>query len=283
MRGSRTWLAAAGLALVCGLLGGCSGADRYDARGVVLEIQREYGQVVIDHEDIPGLMPAMTMNFDVADAALLDRLAPGQEIAFVVEYDRRSYRVVAFDVLGTAGAGNGPETDRARLANLARSAAPAPDFALVDQAGAPLGLADLRGRALLLDFVYTSCPGPCPILTGRHVSVQQALPPELHDRVRFVSISLDPERDTPAALTAYAEARGADLSNWSFLTGEPEQVDAVLSDYGVGSVRRPDGEIDHLVATFLIDGRGRIVKRYVGLDHEAATLTRDLQAAATLP
>ncbi len=268
------WLVAILLAFACG------GAERYDARGVVQEIQRDYGQVVIDHEDIPGLMPAMTMNFDVADAALLDRLEPGQEIEFVVEYDRRSYRVVAFDVLG---AGTGVEGDRARLANLARSAAPAPDFELVDQSGAPLALADLRGRALLLDFIYTRCPGPCPILTGRHVSVQQALPARLRERVRFVSISLDPENDTPEALAAYAQARGVDLANWSLLTGDPARVAAVLKDYGVGSVRQPDGEIDHLVATFLIDGQGRIVKRYVGLDHEAATLTRDLQAVATLP
>jgi protein SCO1/2 len=258
----------------------CGGPSRYEAEGVVQEVQREYGQVVIDHEDIPGLMPAMTMNFDVADPALLAGLAPGQRIAFVVEYDRRSYRVVAAEVIDAATALPGPEGDRARLANLARNATPAPDFALVDQAGAPLSLADLRGKALLLDFVYTRCPGPCPILTGRHVSVQKALPAELGERVQLVSITLDPEHDTPAALAAYAEARGADLANWSFLTGEPERVDAVLRSFGVGRARKPDGEIDHLVVTFLIDPQGRIVQRYMGLDHEAETLARDLRALA---
>jgi len=270
-----TLLAIAALALACG------GPSRYQAEGVVEEIQREYGQVVIDHEDIPGLMPAMTMNFDVADPALLDELAPGQRIEFVVEYDQRGYRVVAAEVIDAATALPGLEGDRARLANLARNATPAPDFALVDQAGAPLSLADLRGKALLLDFIYTSCPGPCPILTGRHVSVQKALPAELRDRVQFVSISLDPEHDDPAALAAYAQARGADLANWSFLTGEPARVDAVLRGYGVGRARKPDGEIDHLVVTFLIDGDGRIMRRYVGLDHEAETIGRDLRAAAS--
>ena len=77
----------------CALLA-CGGAERYPARGVVEDVNREYGQVLIDHEDIEGLMPAMTMSFDVADAALLERLERGQAIDFVVEFDGRSYRVV---------------------------------------------------------------------------------------------------------------------------------------------------------------------------------------------
>lgn len=258
----------------------CGGAQRWDAEGVVEEVQADYDQVVIAHEDIPGLMPAMTMNFDVADPALLERLAPGQQIDFVLEYDGRSYRVVEAEIrkgeLGAVGAG-------ARIANLARAASPAPEFRLVDQDGEELSLSDLRGKTLLVDFVYTHCPGPCPILTGTHVAAQESLPEALRERIRFVSISLDPERDTPQALRAYAEARGADLSSWSFLTGDPEAVDAVLSAYGVGRTRVEGGEIDHIVATFLIDGEGRIVKRYIGLDHEPETLAGDLRALAQLP
>ena len=115
------------------------------------------------------------------------------------------------------------------------------------------------------------------MLTSAHVTLQRSLPPELRARTRFVSISLDPVRDTPMALRAYGLARGADLTGWSFLTGPPEAVAAVVKAYGVGTVRRPDGQIDHLVATFLIDGEGQIAQRFIGLEHEPEELLRALE------
>ncbi len=252
------------------------GPKSFEARGVVVDVKADEGQVVIDHEDIPGMMPAMTMSFDVPDASLLEKLEPGQEIDFTVEFDGRSYRVTGFWVRG-----GGPEIldqSRLRFENLLPPDAPAPEFALVDQGGAALALDDLRGRAVLLDFVFTHCPGPCPILTGTHVELQRMLPEPLRERVHFVSISLDPERDTPEALRAYATARGADLAGWSFLTGAPEAVDPVLESYGVGRVRTPDGQIDHFVVTYLIDGEGRVARRYIGLEHEPAALLSDLRS-----
>jgi protein SCO1/2 len=270
-------VAAAGL-LLPGLPGCPRGPKLYAAHGVVQDVNRSYGQVVIAHEDIPGLMPAMTMSFDVPDAQLLASLAPGQAIDFRVAFDGSSYRVVAATVTasGAATAPGGP-----KISNVAAELDPAPPFRLTDQNGDPVSLADLRGRAVLLDFIYTSCPGPCPILTGLHAGVQRRLDPALRSRVRFLSISLDPLHDTPLALRAYAKKRGADLSNWSFLTGPPDEVDAVVKAYGVGSARQADGTIAHLVVTFLIDGEGRIAHRYIGLEEvDPAVLRADLEALA---
>lgn len=270
-------VAAAALAFL--LVAGCSdgGAKRYEAVGVVEDVRPQDHQVLIAHEDIPGLMPAMTMNFEIPDPELAARLEPGNVIDFVIEFDGRSYRVVEAQVRDHVE----PREGYARLGNKLLRADPAPDFELIDQDGNALGLADLRGRAVLLDFVYTRCPGPCPILTGLHADVQRSLPPEARDRVHFVSISLDPVHDTPDVLRAYAKARGADLSDWSFLTGEPGAVEQVVRAYGVGSLRKPDGEIDHVVATFLIDGQGRIVRRYLGLEHEVEEIRRDLLEVAS--
>jgi protein SCO1/2 len=223
-------------------------------------------------------MPAMTMNFDVGDEALLETLAPGQRIEFELEYGEKGYRILSATVVGT---GAGSRGARLGLQGAARDEQPAPDFALVDQDGEPLALEDLRGRVLLVDFVYTHCPGPCPILTGLHVEALRALPDAVRDRVHFVSISLDPERDTPDALRRYAEARGADDPHWSFLTGEPEVVADVLARWGVGSMPGENGEIEHLVASFLVDPQGVIVKRYLGLDHEPAEIASDLEKAAS--
>ena len=250
----------------------------YDAHGVVQDVSREHGQVVIAHDDIPGLMPAMTMSFDVPDASLLSKLSPGQEIDFRVEADGSSYRVIAARPTGSSAP---VSPDGPKVSNLAPERDPAPPFQLIDQDGDPVSLADLRGKAVLLDFIYTHCPGPCPILTGLHVGIQRKLDPALRSRVRFVSITLDPARDTPLELREYAKKHGVDLHDWSFLTGPIADVNSVVKAYGVGTTRQDDGTIAHLVVTFLIDGDGRIAHRYIGLEEVDPNGVRaDLEALA---
>lgn len=259
------------LAAACG--GSEHGPGIHEGRGVVEAILVEDGQLVIAHEPIEGLMPAMTMSFDVADPALLEDLEPGDRILFHLEAKEGRYRILDAQVEGQAGAAgrSGGSFEPAA------SAEPAPDFTLTDQAGEEVSLADLRGQVVLMDFIYTHCPGPCPILTSTHVRVQRTLPEPLRERVHFVSISIDPERDTPEALREYAEARGADLADWSFLTGDPEAVDPVLRAYGVGATPGEGGEIVHVVATYLIDPQGNIAERYVGLEHHADDLREDVE------
>lgn len=271
--------------VLAAVLGGCGregGPGVYAARGRVESVSPETGQVVIDHEDVPGLMPAMTMNFDVPDPALLARLAPGQAIDFRLEFTGKAYRVVEATVRGEAGAAGSSGPAKADMRELPPAGDPAPPWRLVDQDGNPRALEELRGKTLLLDFIYTNCPGPCPILTGVHVDLWKALDPALREHVRFVSISLDPVRDSPAALRAYRQKRGADVAgaDWLFLTGPPEEVAQVVQAYGVGSARQPDGEIAHLVASFLIDAQGRIVQRFVGLEHAVDQLKTDVERVA---
>jgi protein SCO1/2 len=268
MRGPLLFAACALLAAACG------GPDLYEADGTVTELRPDLGQVVIDHEDIPGLMPAMTMNFDVADPALLAGLAPGDRIHFHLAHEGASYRLVAAEKIGEAGAAG--ISGSVSLSDVAPAAEPAPPFELVDQEGAPRSLASLRGKTVLLDFVYANCPGPCPILTGTHVRVQKLLPEPLRGKVWFVSVTLDPERDSPEALRAYGKARGADFASWSFLTGPKPAVEDVIARYGVGKMPAPGGEIQHVVVSFLIDPEGRIVKRYFGLEHHADDLVREI-------
>lgn len=153
---------------------------------------------------------------------------------------------------------------------------PAPDFSLVDQNGRVLALSDLRGKAVVLDFIFTHCPGPCPILTGTHVELQRSLPPDLREATHFVSITIDPKRDTPEALRDYARARGVDPSDWSFLGGEADEVEAVVSAYGIAVLGGSEGEMNHQLATYLIGPDGRIAEVYVGLDHDAAEIQNDL-------
>jgi protein SCO1/2 len=253
------------------LLATACGAREYEGRGVVRDVRLDDGQVVIEHEEIPGLMEAMTMSFDVPDRALLERLRVDLLIDFTLRRAGHSLQVIDFEPVRAGVSGSG-----APLPTLAEVRDPAPDFDLVDQDGQPFRSADLRGVVVVLDFIFTHCPGPCPILTSSHVSLQRLVPQAVRDRTHFVSITLDPARDTPDALRKYAVARGAELSGWSFLTGPVERIDAVVRAYGVGVAMGEDGETVHTVATFLIDPDGRIAGRYLGLEHEPQALLGDL-------
>jgi protein SCO1 len=227
-------------------------------------------QIEISHEEIPGFMPAMTMSFDVADPKLLDGVAPGARVAFTLRHGPRLLRIESLRLLTPAPAG-------AAAAPLPLDeASVAPEFALTDQDGRPAKLSDWRGRAVLLDFVFTRCPGPCPIQTARLVELQKTLPRALAERTHFASITLDPDFDSPARMRAYAERHGADLARWSFLTSDSPTVQSVLDGYRIGTVRKPDGSLDHAVATFLIGPDGTIARRYLGLEGRASTILDDL-------
>jgi protein SCO1/2 len=260
------------VAAACVLVAACD-SHLHRGAGTVVEVRLELGQIVLDHREIPGFMPAMTMSFDVAPA-LVRGVAPGDRVDFELSAEAGRLRIVALERVAQ---GVPPAPGGARLAAVPPDDDLAPPFALTDQDGRSVSLESLRGKWLLLDFVYTTCPGPCPILTSKHVAVQKTLPDVLRPMVHFVSISLDPVHDTPAKLRAYAEVRGADLSSWSFLTGAPDAVAAVLERYGVGSVRREFGEIEHVVVTFLIDDQGRVVRRFFGLDHESGEIRREFE------
>jgi protein SCO1 len=250
---------AAALALACGR------QSTYEVHGVVREVDFVAKQATIEHEDIPGLMSAMTMGFDVPDPAVLAKLRPGERVVFELEVTDKSFRIVSVqdgEAAPRAGAARS-----ASSASIAHAGDLAPDFSLTDQGGARVSSAALRGRFALVDFIYTRCTGPCPILTSLQVELQRRLAPEQRERVHFVSITLDPAFDTPAVLAEYARARGADLATWSFLTGPPDEVADVVKRFGVGTLRAADGQIDHVVATFLLDPQGRIVQRWLGLEN----------------
>ena len=262
------WLLALGL-----LLTACDSTQTWDVRGVVHGVQREYDQVLIEHDEIPDHMPGMTMNFDVADPALLDGIEKGQVVQFRLVFDGKRYRVTAIQVVGQGVAGSSALT----LDAIPSLAMPAPDFTLTDQDGESLSLDDLSGKAVVVSFIFTHCPGPCPILAGILRDAQQLLPEAVRARTHFVSVTLDPARDSPEVLRAYAGHRGIDTTDWSLLTGTKPEVEDVLKRWGVASQVQADGNIDHLVATFLVDPEGSIVERYLGTQHTAEDIVKDLE------
>ena len=247
----------------------------WEVRGTVRDVAPGGHQILIEHEAIPDLMPAMTMNFDVANPVSASQLRAGEPVVFTLEYTHEGLRILRIAAIGAPEPGAEGSSFRA----LVEAGSLAPEFVLVDQAGAPFALRDLRGKAVLLDFIFTNCPGPCPLQTASHVRLHRTLDPSLREQTHLVSVSLDPARDTPEALLAYAERLGVDLDGWSFLSGTPSEVDAVLSAYGVGRIASDDAGIDHMLVTYLIDPDGRVAQRYLGSAEAAEELRLDIQAA----
>jgi protein SCO1/2 len=162
----------------------------------------------------------------------------------------------------------GPEEAPAALASAA----------LTDQAGRALTVSDFQGKTLVFSFFFTSCPSVCPRETQALADVQRRLSPALKTRVRFVSLSVDPENDTPDALKKFALANGADLSDWSFVRASAPATRALTKQFAVfdGPVpgeKKPSG---HTTGAYLFDGSGRLMQRYAGSPLDAPRLAREI-------
>jgi protein SCO1/2 len=159
----------------------------------------------------------------------------------------------------------------------------APDFALTSQDGAKVTLGALRGKVVAVTFIYTSCPDVCPMLTDKMARVQDALGADFGSKIAFLSITVDPERDTPEVLKEYAEALDADLAGWSFLTGSPTAVREVAQRYGVAVAPAAGGQVDHTLLTTLVDRQGVMRVQYLGYRFDEEEFRHDLQGLVSEP
>ena len=158
--------------------------------------------------------------------------------------------------------------------------APAPDFTLTSQDGAQVTLADFRGKVVAVTFIFTLCTQTCPVLTPMMSFVQDRLGADFGSKIAFASITVDPERDTPEVLKEYAQAFGANLSGWSFLTGAPAAIQDVTRRYGVYASKAANGDVDHTFLTSLVDPKGILRVQYLGVRFDPEEFRRDLLSLA---
>ncbi|MBM3988441.1 MAG: SCO family protein [Planctomycetes bacterium] len=139
------------------------------------------------------------------------------------------------------------------------------DFELVDQLGAAARRADFAGAPAVLDFIFTTCTGPCPRVSANMARVQQQT---AGTSVRLASFSVDPETDTPEVLAAYAQGYGADATRWRFLTGAEEQIDGVLRSLWLARSKNDEValglRVTHSTRLVVLDGRGVLRGMYDG-------------------
>jgi protein SCO1/2 len=263
------------------------GEVRHPLKGEILSADTERSVLIVTHDEIKGYMPAMTMEFKVARADVANAKA-GQRIrAELVERSGDYYlekiwpddtvTVAALDAATRALAQDTAIRGKSAYREIGEQL---PGFTLLDQEGRTVSANRFRGRRVVLNFIFTRCPVAtmCPAATMRMAQLQKAAREAGARDFELVSVSLDPEYDTPGVLRDYAEARGLNTSNWSFLTGPDAAVRNLLAQLGV--IREFEGAtIKHTLATVLIDEQGRIIHRADGSTWPIEDFVRRLKKA----
>jgi protein SCO1/2 len=230
-------------------------SHRYVVEGIVVETKPVEHQLVVAHRPIDNYMPAMTMAFTAGRGVELGALTPGTRVRFDLVVGKNASVAENLRVEGQKEVLNLPKTPP----NKVLIGQKMPSFTLLDQSGKTVSLQDFRGRIVVVDFIYTRCPLPdvCPRLSANFAAVSK----KLRD-VEFLSITIDPQHDTPAVLAEYArrwQARGS----WKFLTGTAAQIQEVAGLFGL--VYWPEeGSITHTVATAVIGRDGTLAAKIEG-------------------
>ena len=250
-------------------------ADKeYTVKGMVLRSDPANRSFVVSHEKIVGLMDSMIMPFDVRAVSDLDGVVPGAVVEFTLVVGEKSAYATSVVVHRYQSVEQDPRTAR-RLAVMRQMAglaskplevgAQVPDFTLIDQARQRVTLSSLAGKVLAVNFIYTRCALPqfCLRVSNNFGVLQKRFQKELGRDLVLVTITFDPQRDTPEALATYGSQWKADPKTWHFLTGPVADVRKVCALFGVEYF--PDeGLMNHSLRTAVIDRRGKIVASIEG-------------------
>ena len=269
------------------LAGACShgpAPKQYELNGQILGIKPEAREVLIKHQDIKGFMPAMTMPYKVEDAALLEGRQAGDLVTATLVVAGTEAHLSTLTKTGVAPLDVPPAAPTASSGfELLKQGEAAPDQLLIDQDGKPRPLSSLRGHRVALTFTYTRCPMPnfCPLMDRHFAALQREIKktPDLAD-VRLLSVSVDPQFDTPRALKAHAQKLEADPLVWNFVTGDRDEIARFAARFGVTIERTEQNpiEITHNLRTAILDSQGRLVKVHTGNSWTPTDLLVDLKA-----
>lgn len=247
----------------------------YEVKGRVAGIDDGGTTLVVEHEEIPGYMPPMIMPLPVADPSMTASLQPDDAIEFTLTVSGDSTWISSIGSLpDTAVARTPAHTTQSLPSSASLTEGPRPleegdavpaDLTLVDHGGDPIRMADFRGQAVALTFIYTRCPLPdyCPLMSRRFATLQPRLRDRFGGRAHLLSISFDPATDTPAVLRDYAADYTDRLDTWTFATGDTSQVTRATRLFRVYT-EPEEGEIVHNLVTAVVGPDGTVRRLFRG-------------------
>lgn len=266
-----------------------SDAKRFAFKGKVISVDKTAKKATIQHDDIEGYMPAMTMEFPVREDWVWGDLVPGSEIRadLVVDNAKGEFWL---EKIGISAAPSSNQPPVPIDENFAQIGKPAPDFSLTNQDGKHISLKDFRGKALAITFIYAKCPLPdyCIRMSTNFSDLANQLStnPELKDKIRLLSVSFDPANDTPEKLKAYGLGylgKGAkpDFSVWQLAVGSDAEVRKIADFYGLRyEIDKEDKAIfNHSLRTIVIAPDGKVTKIFPGNEWTPAQLLQELRSA----
>ncbi len=275
------------LALLVVACGSRPAQREYTLQGQVLAVAPNRQEATIKHEDIKGLMPAMTMPYKVKASKLLDGIAPGDLITATLVVVSNDAYLTEVRKVGSAPlekpAAEAPSASSGF--ELLKIGEPVPDAPFIDQDGRKRNFSSFKGSTVVVTFIYTSCPLPtfCPLMDRHFAAIQDRVEndPALKN-VRLVSVSFDPITDTPPVLKKHARDLKADPARWTFLTGDRDEIDRFAARFGVSIERAMDNprDITHNLRTAIVGPDGTLRKVYTGNSWSPEDILADLKQVA---
>ena len=242
---------------------GMACAERHEVRGLVLQVNQASRTLTVSHEPVPGYMDAMAMPFTATRASDIADVRPGDRIQFRMHVGRSETTIDRVKILSAAAANvEGTATSAEKPVAVGEAV---PDIWLVNQDGARLALHSLRGRVVVVSFIYTRCPLPdyCPRVMTNLASLRDRFRPRLDTELVLLTVTFDPQHDTPEKLKEYAARYDADVPGWHFLTGTRDETTRAASLMGV-EFYPEEGMITHSLQTAVIARDGRLAARAEG-------------------
>lgn len=276
------------IALAAGACSSGSNDRQFTVQGQVVAVAPSRQEATIKHEEIKGLMPAMTMSYKVKDAKLLDGVAPGDLITATLVVLPNDAYLTTLKKVGQAPLEKPPADVPSASSGfeLLKPGDAVPDTTFVDQDGKTRDFGSFKGQTVVLTFIYTRCPMPtyCPLMDRHFATIQRKLKSDpalaaMKRRVHLVSVSFDPVTDTPPVLETHARALEADPKTWTFLTGDRDEIDRFASRFGVSVARALDDprNITHNLRTAIVGPDGKLLKIYTGNEWTPDQVLADLK------
>lgn len=243
------------------------GAKAYEMKGRIVDFAPGRTAVTIEHEDVPGFMPAMVMPFYVKDQAVVASRNPGDAVSFrfvVAQKDSWIDQMETIEASSLHLVKRAPPAPAAGARRL-REGDMMPEFKLVDQDGRPITRENFAGEPVILTFIFTRCPVPnfCPLMTSNFEELQKRISPLTAPKAKLLSISFDSDFDHAPVLKAYAEAHGADPAVWNVAGGDHEEIAKLTGAFSVHT-QKEGGTISHGLCTVLVNRTGTIVAIWRG-------------------
>jgi protein SCO1/2 len=257
----------------------------YDLKGKVVTVERDKHLVTVAHEDIKDYMPGMTMPFTVADEGDFEILAPGDQITATLVVDGAKSWLEDLVITKESPDTTNPVTGEGIGA---KPGDEVPNYRLINQDGKAIRIQDYKGKALLLTFIYTRCqqPDQCTLMSSNFATIDQELQkqPDVYQKTHLLSISFDPEYDTPKVLRSYGAAftgkySEENFAHWEFASGSVDEVKGIAQFFGLRYYQSPSGDeqVIHSLRTVVIGPDGKVVSVYRGNEWKPEEILKEIQ------